>query len=274
MNMSKSNRMLEINDLILDETSKLMESKDHLIRKLDLDASQQMELIDFFKKRNDMESKIDWNTAKKLDWDFWKGFMNDATTSSKRGAKRAEFDPTSDTPIPEEFIEGVDYINNTIPGTGYWGFTALTHKFQNYVQHERVMGTVGKWCNGQTKSDKDFKLYDAYLIFTTFVDKQTGLKIIWQHPKNTPTGNWKKHPVYNSAKSQLVIDAFWSKDNIPVRLDMLDTTDFKLRTGKLSPKKLKEWEDKFNDWGKSKDRLFALKIVSNLDDHIEKIKHI
>ena len=66
--------------------TRLLESKDHLIDKLDLTDGQKTELKDFFKKHPNYESKIDWNN-KSLQY---KDFANllDQEGKSKSQAKK------------------------------------------------------------------------------------------------------------------------------------------------------------------------------------------
>ncbi len=44
----------------------LREKKDHIINKLNLESDQKSEIIEFFNRRSDLESKIDWNNKSEL----------------------------------------------------------------------------------------------------------------------------------------------------------------------------------------------------------------
>lgn len=55
----------------------LTEKKDHIIKKMpNLTDDQKKELIDFFKRKSNLENKIDWNKWRKLTYDDFKDVID------------------------------------------------------------------------------------------------------------------------------------------------------------------------------------------------------
>ncbi len=147
----------------------LREKKDHIINKLNLTDEQKNELISFFKKRPDLETKIDWNNKELKYEDFAEVLAN----ISKSNAKK-----TKGSLIPSEFVEGKDYIDISLSDTEV-AFIPLNYDFQKFIQNKSFYGTEAKWCIGS--NDRYYwEHYQDISDFIILIDTTTGAKIAWQ----------------------------------------------------------------------------------------------
>ncbi len=151
----------------------LQEAKDHIIKKLDLTDEQKEEIIAFFKRRPDLESKIDWNKKSELDYDFFQEFIKEADNQATRGNLRNKGIGT--------FVEGKDYHDISLD-KDYLILIPRTYEFQKFIQSTRFYETEAEWCIGYQKEDKYWKRYHITNNFIIFIDKKNKDKIACQIP--------------------------------------------------------------------------------------------
>lgn len=146
----------------------LLESKDHLIDKLDLTDEQKERLKAFFKKYPTSESKIDWN-RKDLAWEDFADLL-DNEGKSKSQAKKYGLSGLK---------EGTDYLIID-KGEDYTIYYPLNFKASETLANSKVepKGVTGKWCiaggnYGPDNDDKYWKRYtvqEGYDFFFVFTD--------------------------------------------------------------------------------------------------------
>lgn len=140
----------------------LLESKDHLIDKLDLSDEQKSELKDFFNKHPNYENKIDWN-KKNLGWDDFEPLF-DLEGKSKTQAKKKGI---------EGLTEDVDY-KILVQNENYIIYYPLTHLGSKILASSKVFSDqVGRWCISMNKSG----YWDKYVkngtdFFFVFISKK------------------------------------------------------------------------------------------------------
>ena len=138
----------EINKLL-----NLLESKDHLIDKLDLDDEKKQQLKDFFKKYPNYESKIDWN-KKDLKWEDFTELLNNEGKSKSQAKKKGI----------EGITEGVDYkiLEQT---DSYIAYQPLTYLGSMTIASNRVppvKDNGAQWCTAYQKTDMYWRNYTRH----------------------------------------------------------------------------------------------------------------
>ncbi len=156
----------------------LREKKDHLIKKLDLTDEQKEEVIAFFNRRPDLESKVDWN-SKDLTYDFFQDFIKEADNQATRGNLKKKGIGT--------FVEGKDYFDISLDDK-IDAFIPNSYEFQKFIQNKDYFETEAEWCIGYQKSDEYWEKYRKDLSkFIIFVNKETKAKVAFQ--LNLSTGS-------------------------------------------------------------------------------------
>lgn len=140
----------------------LLEAKDSLIKKLDLTDNQKEELINFFRKHPNYESKIDWN-RKDLQWSDFEELLK-LEGKSKSQAKKKGI---------EGLVEETDYkvLYQNGPVTIYYPLTHLGSKVLASVKTEPAV--EAKWCismNESTYWDKYTTRAPYYDFFFVFIN--------------------------------------------------------------------------------------------------------
>ncbi len=153
----------------------LREKKDHLISKLNLNDDQKTEIIEFFNRRPDLESKVDWNNIKALSYEFFKTFIKEADNQVTRGNIKKRGIGT--------FIEGKDYVDISI-NSDVDAFIPLTYKFQKFIQNTTYGNAEASWCIGFQKDDSYWESYTKDHDFIIFINKNKTSKIALQVPHN------------------------------------------------------------------------------------------
>ena len=136
----------------------LLESKDHLIDKLNLDDEKKRQLKAFFKKYPNYENKIDWN-RKDLSWKDFEGLL------ANEGKSKSQAKKTGITGL----TEGKDYeilFSNDIC-TIYYPLTHLGSKV--LADKKTAPFTTGKWCISMNDAywwqDYTFRDHDFFFVF-------------------------------------------------------------------------------------------------------------
>lgn len=155
----------------------MIESKDHIIDKLNLTDEQKQTLKDFFKKYPNYESKVDWN-KKDLTFDDFSELLNSAGKSRSQAKKYGLSGIT----------QGKDYViigSGTIEyGQTYTVYKPLTHLGSVTLASRRVSPFVeGKWCVAENNDhywkhytqDKDCVLY--FVLIDNMEGEQNGTKV-------------------------------------------------------------------------------------------------
>ncbi len=170
----------------------LREKKDHIINKLNLENDQKSEIIEFFNRRPDLESKVDWNKKQELTWEFFQDFIKKANNQATRGNLKKQGIGT--------FIEGKDYFDISISDK-YYALIPRTYEFQKFIQNKDFYGTEPSWCIGYQKSDDPWEDYNQTSDFIILIEKlENGVKIAWQITRNSNTfWNKKDNPFKNIA---------------------------------------------------------------------------
>lgn len=140
-------RKLKLN---IDYLCNLLESKDHIIDRLNLTDDQKTRLKDFFKKYPNYESKIDWNRKDLTFEDFESLLANEG--KSKTQAKKQGL---------EGIIEGKDYkvLEQT---DDYIAYQPLTYLGSKTIASNRVPPVKDKgaqWCTAYQKTDEYWNRY-------------------------------------------------------------------------------------------------------------------
>lgn len=140
----------------------LLESKDHLIDKLDLTDDQKEQLKAFFKKHPNFENKIDWNN-KGLQWaDFQDLIAIEGKTKTQAKKKGLE-----------GLTEGKDYeiIDQGQSDMGPWIiYYPLNHKASQTLASTKTVPVIeGKWCIAMNDShywfDYTRRAIDFFFVF-------------------------------------------------------------------------------------------------------------
>ena len=113
----------------------LLESKDHLIKRLDLTDEQKTKLIDLFKRYPNLEAKIDWNN-KDLQWEDFTEVLENAGKSKSQAKKNGL----------AGLKEGIDY-EIVLKRPGLVIYHILTHLASKTIASPQVDPPIeGKWC--------------------------------------------------------------------------------------------------------------------------------
>lgn len=150
---------------------KLIEKKDHLIKKMDLTDEQKQTIIDFFAKYPSYESEIDWN-RKDLSWeDFEKVINKDRNTKSQ--IKKAVKKGISGIKEGVDYIDLGSYTSTHREGT-FQMYIPLSWKGSRVLASDQVAPKLGtfkegytgaKWCISYQKSDDYWSRYSADNFF-------------------------------------------------------------------------------------------------------------
>ena len=168
----------------------LLESKDHLINKLDLEDEQKDRLKAFFKKHPNYESKIDWNN-KDLQWEDFENLLT-LEGKSKSQAKKVGI---------EGLIEDKDY-KILAKNEHYTIYYPLTHLGSKVLASTKVAPyDEAKWCIAMNDPsywhDYIEKLIDFFFIF--FFTDEDGAN--WENKFAISRSNPNKDP-YEDAHYQ------------------------------------------------------------------------
>jgi len=126
----------------------LFEKKDHIIKRLNNLTDEQKEvLINFFKDRPNLESKIDWNNTELTFSDF-SDVMKPSKTQKKKSFKIHGLD---------DMTEGDDYLK--FPIQEYPAFIPLTHDASVKLASHYIGNSEGQWCTAQSDDDDYFYEY-------------------------------------------------------------------------------------------------------------------
>lgn len=158
----------------LDQILSLLESKDHLIDRLDLTDDQKQKLRAFFKKHPNFENKIDWNNKNLT----WKDFQEVLELEGKTKSAQKKYGLSGQAQITD-IVEGKDYE------IAFQNETCTVYYPYNFKASEVLakpstppVGITGKWCiAGKNYSpgtqDRHWNEYtakasgDFFFIFTT-----------------------------------------------------------------------------------------------------------
>lgn len=137
--------------LVEDVESLLLEKKDHLIRRLkNLTDEQKQKVIDFFRKKPNLENKIDWN-RKDLTYEDFLEVMDperNRTWSQKRKLVKSSG--------IRGLRKGKDYVALRAP-EGIDAYIPLNYEASKLIACKDIGSGVGEWC---TASDLDY--WDDY----------------------------------------------------------------------------------------------------------------
>ncbi|MCK9544370.1 MAG: hypothetical protein M0R03_20315, partial [Novosphingobium sp.] len=135
---------------LLKEYKKLLEKKDHIIKRLrNLTDEQKNELINFFNKKPNLESKIDWNN-KDLTFDDFKEIMNTSKTERKKSVKNVGI---------SGLVLGEDYLDFPTPNKNFTAYIPLNYEASKLIASKDIGYCEGKWCTAYQKTDKHWNEY-------------------------------------------------------------------------------------------------------------------
>ena len=132
----------------------VFEKKDHFIIKIPaLSHDQKAEIIEFFRKKPQFESKIDWNNWESLTYDNFKQVMKDEVKIKSSGIAK----------IKEDYIEidSLDEVNKA--------YVPLTWKGSQYLASNAVGGMEGKWCISQRDTKHHWDMFMKKVFFVVYV---------------------------------------------------------------------------------------------------------
>ena len=128
----------------------LFEKKDHLVKKLkNLSSDEKGKVIDFFKKKPNLEGKINWND-KELKFSDFENVMMVTKTEKKKKVKESGLSGLK---------QGIDYIQLEMPETEYNPVIPLNYDASVLMASRRVGGSAGSWCIAYQKDDSYWKSY-------------------------------------------------------------------------------------------------------------------
>ena len=198
----------------IDNIVSLLESKNHLIDKLNLTDTQKEELKAFFKAHPNFENKIDWNRKDLTYADFTEVLKLEGNTKSSK----KKYGLSGKAQI-EDLIEGKDYrvlpqVNDTIV------YYPLTFKASEVLAKPTTppLKVTGKWCiAGKNYSpgtrDDHWKRYteegrgDFFFIFTP----KTKYALYRPEDAGGP-GGFTMMRLFNSKDSELNLEDFPKED--------------------------------------------------------------
>ncbi len=159
---------------LLEQLELLVEKKDHLINRIDsLTPSQKDEIISFFQKYPQHESKIDWNKIKELTYDDFKKVI------------QTQHEIVINTRDSAESIadEGKDYIEIDSIHKYNKAFLAITSKGMDYLASKKVGGIQGIWCVAGEQGDQWFNVTYKEYKFIVYVTKKNKYAIALKKPR-------------------------------------------------------------------------------------------
>ena len=140
-------------DLIDTTTSILFEKKDHLIKRLrNLTDEQKQEVIDFFRKKPNLENRIDWN-RRDLTYEDFLEVMDPERNMTKSQRRRL---------VKSSGIRGLkkgeDYIPLEAP-EGIDAYIPLNYEASKLIACKDIGSGVGAWCTAWQKSPEHWNRY-------------------------------------------------------------------------------------------------------------------
>lgn len=168
----------------------LTEKKDHIIKKMpNLDNYQKELLIKFFKKRTDLESKVDWNKWKKLTFDDFEPLLQNI---SKRGRKLA---------VKHKGVrgmkEGTDYIHVKMKNTDYLAYIPLTIEASKLIGGKNIGNCESRWCIASNDAQHYWNdyvgTYEAVPIYLIGAARKWAIMVFESGKYNI--WNWEDKPV-------------------------------------------------------------------------------
>lgn len=205
----------------------LLEKKDHIINKIpSLTDEQKKAIIDYFTKKPNMESKIDWNRWKDLTYaDFYEVLNTASKSEIKKKVKQTGI---------AGLEEGTDYRVFPLENDSVVGYVPLTWEASKHIASSHIGSCEGKWCTAYQKTDKYWRDYVGgkrvvlvYFIVTPPAgeeDIEATKFAIAIYPDNS------KYEIYNAQDNN--IDEYHMNDLLPegskidIEADILSHTDF------------------------------------------------
>ena len=154
-------------------TSILFEKKDHLIKRLrNLTDEQKQEVIDFFKKKPNLENRIDWN-RRDLTYDDFKEVMDPERNMTKSQRRRL---------VKSSGIRGLkkgeDYIALDAP-EGIDAYIPLNYEASKLIACKDVGSGVGAWCTAWQKSPVHWNRYtnrNDVMVYILYPDTKEAIR--------------------------------------------------------------------------------------------------
>ena len=213
----------ELNRLI-----QFLESKDHLIDKLNLTDEQKAELKDFFRAHPNFENKIDWNN-KSLQYKDFEDVLN-LEGNTKSSQKKYGLSGKAQI---EDLVEGTDY-DIVAEDDDFVLYYIKTFKGSEVLAKPTTPpeGVTGKWCiAGKNYSpgtrDQHWKKYheDKILFFFYFLKKEKKKYALAYH--TTLSGVRRNHKVRRLIKAfdenDYQVNLVWmGSEDLPPELKTLD----------------------------------------------------
>jgi len=130
----------------------ISEKKDHIIKKMpNLSDEEKAILIDFFKKKPNLESKINWNKWKKLTFADFKPVMKETSSERKRKEQKQRRKGISG------LKRGKDYIELKTRNKEYDVYIPLNPKASKVIASPHIGGCRGNWCLSSSQASKYYR---------------------------------------------------------------------------------------------------------------------
>ncbi len=130
----------------------LFEKKDHIINKMPkLAGSEKVQLIDFFKKKVNLETKIDWNKWKTLTFDDFSEVMKDTASAKKKRAKVLRHQGISG------LKEGEDYIHVKTKNKSFLVYIPLHYKANQVIFSSHIGDCTHQGCIGSSNAKQYYR---------------------------------------------------------------------------------------------------------------------
>ena len=131
----------------------IFEKKDHIIKKIpSLSKEQKKEITDFFKKKPNLESKINWNNWKRLTYDDFTKIMNTETTTQKK--KRRQKERRGGL---QGLQRGKDYIEIKTKNKNFDVYIPLNPKAARVIASIHIGKCHAKWCLANSQANRYYK---------------------------------------------------------------------------------------------------------------------
>ena len=151
----------------------LLEIKDRFIDKIpSLDDNQKKEIKNFFRKKPNLENRIDWNKWKSLTYKDFDNLINSETKTSK--TKKVKKLGISGLEKNKDYlIFPIDNIQAYIP---------LNYEASKLIASDKIGNCIGKWCTAYSKTSEYWIEYteedNVVLVYIITEDTKYAVAII------------------------------------------------------------------------------------------------
>lgn len=189
---------------LIEQYKILTEKKDHIIKRLkNLTDEEKQTLIDFFNKKPNLESKIDWNN-KDLSFKDFEDVMSISKTERIKSVKKSGI---------LGLRRGVDYLD--FPFSNANGYIPLTHEASRLIAGNDIGKCVGEWCTAMNSS-KYWRDYvnkkGIVLIYIIYKDTKYAVAV----STRLRDAGKQYAEIFNASDKSITLDELESETNIDI----------------------------------------------------------